>query len=106
MKQFIKLEKSTRPLKKYVFVYKDDDGTIKSINFGSKDSKTYIDHHDKIKRDNYLKRHRVNENWNKINAGSLSALILWGSSIDLFENLIKYLNKFSILHDFSNENDD
>ena len=58
MKEFIKLDKSDRPLKKYVFVYKDDD-KIKKIHFGSKYSSTYLDHHDKIKRANYLKRHRA-----------------------------------------------
>ena len=105
MKQFIKIEKSDRPLKKLVFVFKDGS-KIKRIHFGSKSSSTYIDHHDKTKRDNYLSRHRaLGENWNKINAGSLSRYLLWGDSIDMYVNLIKYLNKFNLLHDFSNEND-
>jgi hypothetical protein len=106
MKIFISLDKSNKPLKKYVFIYKDDDGKIKKINFGSKNSSTYNDHHNKHIRDNYLNRHRVNEDWSKINAGSLSAYLLWGTSIDIYENLINYLNKFNILHDFNNENDD
>ena len=106
MKIFISLDKSTNPLKKYVLSYKDDNGKIKNLNFGSKNSSTYLDHHDKHKRDNYLNRHRVNEDWSKINAGSASALILWGKSTDLYENLITFLNKFNILHDFNNENDD
>ena len=106
MKYFISLENSPRHLKKYVFTYKDDTGRIKNIHFGFKNSLTYLDHNDKNKRDNYLNRHRVNEDWSKINAGSLSALILWGPSTVLFENLINYLNKFNILHDFNNENDD
>jgi hypothetical protein len=107
MKQFIKIEKSDRPLKKFVFLYKDDKGITKTIHFGSKNSNTYLDHHDKTKRDNYLKRHAaLSENWNKINAGSLSRYLLWGKSINLYDNLINYLNKFNILHDFSNENND
>lgn len=105
MKIFISLDKSPRHLKKYVFTYKESNGKIKKIHFGSKSSSTYLDHHDKIKRDNYLNRHRVNEDWSEINAGSLSALILWGPSISLYENLINYLNRFSIYHDFNNEND-
>lgn len=100
MKQFISLEKSKKPLKKFVFTYKEDNGKIKQIHFGSKGSKTFNDHNDKTKRDNYLRRHKVNEDWTKINPGSLSAFILWGPSIDLYENLINYLNKFNILHDF------
>ena len=43
MKEFIKLEKSNKPLKKYVFVYKEDNGKIKKIHFGSKTSKTFND---------------------------------------------------------------
>jgi hypothetical protein len=96
MKEFIQLDKSDRPLKKYVFVYKDDD-KIKKIHFGSKYSSTYLDHHDKIKRANYLKRHRaLGEDWSKINAGSLSALLLWGDTTDLNKNLKNYLYDFKI----------
>ena len=96
MKQFIKLDNSERALKKYVFIYKDGD-KVKKIHFGSKGSTTYLDNHDKFKRDAYLKRHKaLGENWNKINAGSLSAFILWGDSIDLRENLYNYLNRFNI----------
>lgn len=97
MKQFIELNISNRSLKKYVFIYKDGD-KIKKIHFGSKNSKTYLDHHDKTKRENYLKRHKAGEeNWNNINPASLSAFILWGDSTDLETNLYNYLNKFSIL---------
>lgn len=96
MKQFIKLVKSDKPLKKYVFIYKED-GKIKKIHFGSKGSKTYLDHHDKIKRENYLKRHIKNEDWQNVNAGSLSAFILWGYYTDLEKNLYDYLNVFKFL---------
>jgi hypothetical protein len=67
-----------------------------TIHFGSKNSSTFLDHHDKVKRINYLKRHKVNEDWNQVNAGSLSAYILWGDTSDLYKNLIKYLDKFKI----------
>jgi CTP:phosphocholine cytidylyltransferase-like protein len=96
MNEFIKLIKSDKPLKKYVFIY-NEDGKIKKIHFGSKGSSTYLDHRDKTKRDNYLKRHKVNEDWTKINAGSLSAYILWGDSIDLNKNLNDYLKRFKFL---------
>ena len=91
--RFISLEKSNKPNKKLVIKFSDPDLTI---HFGSKYSSTYLDHHDKVKRSNYLKRHKVNENWNQINAGSLSAYILWGPSTDLYENLFNYLDKFNI----------
>ena len=91
--KFISLKKSNKPNKKLVIIFSEPDLTI---HFGSKNSSTFLDHHDKVKRSNYLKRHKVNENWNKINAGSLSAYILWGPSTDLNTNLINYLDKFNI----------
>ena len=91
--KFISLEKSNKPNKKLVIKFSEPDLTI---HFGSKNSSTFLDHHDKVKRSNYLKRHKVNEDWNQVNAGSLSAYILWGDSIDMYANLINYLDKFNI----------
>ena len=91
--RFISLEKSNKPNKKLVITFSEPNLTI---HFGSKNSSTFLDHHDKVKRSNYLKRHKVNEDWNQINAGSLSAYILWGDSSDMYANLISYLDKFNI----------
>ena len=91
--KFISLEKSNKPNKKLVIKFSDPTLTI---HFGSKNSSTFLDHHDKLKRSNYLKRHIVNEDWGNVNAGSLSAYILWGSTTDLKTNLINYLDKFNI----------
>ncbi len=91
--KFVSLSKSPNPDKKLVIKFSDPSLTI---HFGSKNSSTYLDHHDKTKRENYLKRHSVNENWNEVNAGSLSAYILWGRTTDLDKNLKYYLNKFKI----------
>ena len=91
--RFISLEKSNKPNKKLVIKFSDPNLTI---HFGSKNSSTYLDHRDKHKRSNYLKRHIVNEDWENVNAGSLSAYILWGSTTDLKTNLLNYLNKFEI----------
>ena len=91
--KFISLKKSNKPNKKLVITFSEPDLTI---HFGSKNSSTFLDHHDKVKRSNYLKRHKVNEDWNQINAGSLSAWLLWGKTTDLITNLINYLDKFNI----------
>ena len=91
--RFISLEKSNKPNKKLVIKFSDPNLTI---HFGSKNSSTYLDHHDKVKRSNYLKRHMVNEDWEHVNAGSSSRYLLWGSSTDINENLINYLTKFNI----------
>ena len=91
--RFISLEKSNKPNKKLVIKFSEPTLTI---HFGSKNSLTYLDHHDKHKRSNYLKRHIVNEDWENVNAGSLAAHLLWGHTIDLKTNLLNYLNKFEI----------
>ena len=91
--KFISLKKSNKPYKKLVITFSEPNLTI---HFGSKNSSTFLDHHDKVKRSNYLKRHKVNEDWNQVNAGSLSAYILWGDSSDMYANLISYLDKFNI----------
>ena len=91
--KFISLKKSNKPNKKLVITFSEPNLTI---HFGSKNSSTFLDHHDKVKRSNYLKRHKVNEDWNQVNAGSLSAYIVWGDSSDMYANLISYLDKFNI----------
>ena len=91
--KFISLKKSNKPNKKLVITFTEPNLTI---HFGSKNSSTFLDHHDKVKRSNYLKRHKVNEDWNQINAGSLSKWLLWGKTTDLITNLIDYLDKFNI----------
>lgn len=68
----------------------------KKINFGSAVGYTYIDHGDDTKRRNYIARHRVNEDWDKINAGSLSRYILWGDSRDINDNIKNYKKKFGL----------
>ena len=91
--RFISLEKSNKPNKKLVITFTEPNLTI---HFGSKNSSTFLDHQDKVKRSNYLKRHMVNEDWGNVNAGSLSAYILWGSTTDLQTNLFNYLDLFDI----------
>jgi len=56
---------------------KCDPSTRTKIAFGSKNSVTFATGADEKTRDNYIKRHQVNEDWSKINAGSLSRYVLW-----------------------------
>ena len=91
--KFAGLFTSSRLGKKYMIRFEDPD---RVIHFGSDVSKTFLDHGDKIKRENYIKRHEVNEKWDQVNAGSLSRFLLWGSSTSLRENLDDYLIKFDI----------
>jgi hypothetical protein len=86
------LKPSTRKDKRFMITFIEPK---KTIHFGAKNGSTYIDHHDKKKRENYLKRHSVNEDWNSINAGSLSAKLLWGKSTNLQKNLTNYIKEYT-----------
>ena len=94
--EFISLAPSSRKNKKYEIVFMKENGRPLTIHFGSKNSQTYIDHKDKAKRAAYIARHQKNENWDEVNAGSLSRYLLWGKSTDLDKNLNEYLKKFNI----------
>ena len=76
--------KSKRKGKKKVMIFRNP---TMNIHFGSDISQTYVEGASKNTRDNYLKRHRVRENWNKINPGSASAIILWGKTKSINKNL-------------------
>ena len=94
MIELIEFKPSTREGKKYMMIL-NIDGKGKTIHFGSAGSKTYLDHGDKDKRENYLKRHRVNEDWNSINAGSAARFVLWNHKT-LDKSLKSFLSRFNI----------
>ncbi len=85
------IDDSQRKDKRFVAIF--DDGV--KIHFGLKHGSTYIDHHNKILRANYIKRHRVNEDFNNPRtAGSLSRWILWGNNTDINKNIIDFKHRF------------
>lgn len=90
----IDFRKSDKKDKKMKIVF-EINGKQKTFDFGSKFSQTFVEGADIQKRNNYLKRHCVNENWDKINNGSLSAYILWNTK-DINKNLKIYLKLFNI----------
>jgi hypothetical protein len=89
-----KIETSKAKGKRLVAIFSNPN---KTVNFGSLGANTYIDGASKITRENYIKRHRVNENWTKPdNAGSLSRFILWGDSTNIKSNIDAFKKKFSV----------
>ena len=96
MPKFLDIQKSERKDKKLVFKM---DNPKRTFHFGSKHSQTYVEGANEKKRDGYIKRHRVRENWDEINPGSLSRYLLWGNSVLISENLKDYFDKFDITHD-------
>lgn len=72
------LTKSTRPNKKLKVVITNAYGKMKTIHFGQRGSRTYLDHKDIDIKFAYIKRHKKRENWNDpYTAGFWSRWILW-----------------------------
>lgn len=91
----VKIIKSDNPKKKYMAIF-DIDGKKRTVHFGSAGSSDYTIHKDKARRQRYLDRHRVNENWdNPLTAGSLARWILWGESTSLNENIKNFKKRFN-----------
>jgi hypothetical protein len=83
--------------KKYTAVILNDKNKKIKIDFGSKNSKTFLDHNDENKRYNYFLRHYNNPNEKYyidnliISPSLLSLFILWNNKGDIINN-VKYLN--------------
>lgn len=96
MIEIIDFTESPKPLKRFRITL-DLDGKEKHWDFGAKSGRTYIDEGNELKRTNYLKRHLANPaERNRIeniipSPALFSAVLLWGHSTDLIEN-IKHLN--------------
>jgi hypothetical protein len=87
----MKLEESTKKDKRLMATF--SNGRI--IHFGLKGGSTYIDHKDKTKRENYIARHKVREDFNNPQtAGALSRWILWGDYTDLEKNRKEFVKRF------------
>ena len=65
----------------------------KTIHFGSKHGFTFIDGATDLQKENYLKRHSVNEDWTEITAGSLARYILWNGR-NINKNIAEYRKRF------------
>ena len=89
--------KSKNKKKKFDAIITDKKGEKKVIPFGAAGYSDFIlSGGDKKKREAYIKRHSKNEDWNKINAGSLSRYILWGKSSNMETNIKDFKKKFNL----------
>ena len=87
------IQYSKRKNKRFKVILDNND----TNHFGLKDGKTYIDHNDIKKRDNYIKRHMKNTKENELinilipSPALFSAVLLWGPHNTLKRNT-HYLN--------------
>lgn len=96
--KLLRVERTPNQNKAFKAIFRmDDDGKEKRVTFGT--SSNYVLNPDKTKKDreNYLKRHKVREDWNNpLTAGSLSRWILWGDSRNLNKNISTFKKKFNL----------
>ena len=93
----VKFSPSTNKEKKYMAVFYSDSGEkIKTTHFGAKNYGDFTQDHDLKKREAYIERHKVNENWNDyMTAGALSRWILWEKST-ISDAIKAYKKKFNL----------
>ena len=101
--KLISVKPSDKKEKKYVATFclcegesKCCDKKKKKVHFGYKGGSTYIDHKDDKKKDAYIARHKVNENWNDpTTAGALARYILWNKKT-LSESIADFKKRFNL----------
>ena len=93
----VKIKLSKRKGKKRVAIFYDDDNNkLKTTHFGAKGMSDYTIHKDKKRKERYMNRHKVNENWNyPTTDGSLSRYILWNKPT-LKASIEDYRKRFKI----------
>jgi len=95
MKMIIK--KSDKSGKKYMAIFKKDNGRTKTTHFGLSGAPDYTLTGDKIRRKAYRDRHRKDLNTNDpTRAGYLSYYILWGESKSIRQNINSYKKRFNL----------
>lgn len=97
--KLLRVNKSPRQYKRFRILIRDNN-VEKHYDFGLKGGSTYIDHHDKDKREAYLKRHLANPIENRLinnlipSPALFSAKLLWGQSTSLSTNLSSLQREF------------
>jgi hypothetical protein len=98
MAKLIRIVPSANREKKYDAVFEGG----KVVSFGGRRENgvpydDFLSSGNRMKREAYIARHRVNEDWtDPYAAGTLSRYLLWGDSRKLSENLAAYRKRFSV----------
>lgn len=85
-------DKANKKFKAEVF---NKDKLEKVFYFGASGFSDFTINKDERRRSGYIKRHQKNENWNEVNAGSLSRFLLWEET-DMKQAAKKFEKKFNI----------
>ena len=76
MRAKVAVRQSTRSDKRMMAEFQ-----TKTIHFGARNGSTFVDHQDMKTKENWIKRHRANSDFNDFDsAGSLARYVLWNKS--------------------------
>ncbi len=95
MIELINFERSKRPTKKYVAVFRIDGKRKKTIHFGQKNAEDFTIHKNINRMRAYKRRHAYDRYDEPLTAGALSWWVLWNKP-DLNQSLNNYLRVFNI----------
>lgn len=91
------IKPSTKPNKKLMAVFTQDNGRTKTTHFGAKGMDDYTITKDKERRRLYRERHKKDLlTKDPTRAGYLSYYILWGESTSRQQNISSYKKRFNL----------
>jgi len=94
---YVEIKPSNNKDKKYTAIFYDNDKKkVKTIHFGASGYSDYTQHKDPKRKQRYIERHKVNEDWSDYKtAGSLSRFILWNKQ-SLQDSIKDYAKRFNL----------
>ena len=82
--------------KKLKAVFFKDGKKVKTVQFGASGYSDYTKHKDNDRKERYINRHKVREDWNDyMSAGALSRWILWNKKT-LSASIKDYKKRFNL----------
>ena len=77
--EYLGIKPSTRADKKRMAVFRNiKTGRTKTVHFGASGMSDFTKHRDPERKQRYINRHKVRENWDDLmSAGALARYILW-----------------------------
>lgn len=95
--KLLRVEKSSKPDKKYMATFELDSGRTKTTHFGQAGAPDYTLTKDKDRREAYRTRHRKDlETNDPTRAGYLSYEILWGPFTSVSQNVEYFKRKYNL----------
>jgi len=95
--KLLSVQPSTKPEKKLMAIFQNENGRKKTTHFGQATADDYTKTHDKAQRDRYRTRHAKDlQTGDATKAGHLSYYLLWGDSTSLQTNISAYKKRFNL----------